>query len=405
MKRIIAAVLLFAILLTGCAEAAAAGDLMEGYVAQPISEEVVEPHVAPADFAVSLFQNSLTDGENTLVSPLSVLSALAMVANGAEGETLSQMEAVLGATPEQLNSWFLSYMSRLGEEDALHLANAIWFNTHERFTPDPDFLQTNADYFGAGIRSGEFNEALCREINKWVEEHTDGMIPEILDEIPEDAVMYLVNALAFEARWASTYREEQVRDGIFTTEDGREQDVRLMHDTVFAYLELENAAGFLRHYKDGYTFAALLPNAGVTVAELAASLEGAELTTLLAEPQGVPVKTAIPKFQGESSLKLNEILANMGMGDAFDQERANLTGLGTSSRGNIYINRVLHKTFISVSEEGTRAGAATMVEANDRAMGVMVDQKEVILDRPFIYMIVDTESNLPIFMGTCMDLG
>ena len=405
MKRIIAAVLLFAILLTGCAEAAAAGDLMEGYVAQPISEEVVEPDVHPADFAVSLFQNSLTEGENMLVSPLSVLSALAMVANGAEGETLSQMEAVLGATPEQLNSWFHSYMSRLGEEDALHLANAIWFNTHERFTPDPDFLQTNADYFGAGIRSGEFDDALCREINKWVEEHTDGMIPEILDEIPEDAVMYLVNALAFEARWASTYREEQVRDGIFTTEDGREQEARLMHDTVFAYLELDNAAGFLRHYKDGYAFAALLPHAGVTVAELAASLEGEELTALLAQPQSVPVKTAIPKFQGESSLKLNEILANMGMGDAFDQERANLTGLGTSSRGNVYINKVLHKTFISVSEEGTRAGAATMVEANDRAMGVMVDQKEVILDRPFIYMIVDTETNLPIFMGTCMDLG
>lgn len=402
MKRILAWVLLAA-LLTGCSTSTE--DLTAGYIPRTVSGPVLTPDSHPANFAVRLLQNSVTAGENTLISPLSVLSALAMTANGANGETLAQMEAVLGATPEQLNSWIHSYMSGRRDDDALYLANAIWFNTHQRFTPNADFLQTNADYFGAGVHAAAFNDATRRDINAWVSGHTGGMIRDILDEIPDGALMYLVNALAFEAKWATVYTGDQVRGGTFTTEDGRTQDAQLMYDTVYAYLETENAAGFLRHYQDGYAFAALLPDEGVTVAQLVESLDGDSLAALLSAPQSIAVDTAIPKFESGSSLEMSGILQNMGMTDAFDPVLADLTGLGTSTGGNIYINRVIHKTFISVGEQGTRAGAATIVEANDRAMAVTEDDKEVILDRPFVYMIVDTEQNLPIFMGTCMELG
>lgn len=401
MRRIIALVLALGLLLSGCGSTNE--DLAAGYIPRQVSEEILEPNAHPANFAVNLLQNSMEAGKNILISPLSILSALAMTANGAKGETLTQMEAVLGGTPEQLNSWLNDWMSR--QDDTLHLANAIWFNTHDRFTPNHDFLQTNADYFRAGVFGAEFNNAACREINGWVADHTGGMIREILDEIPDDAVMYLVNALAFEARWASTYQESQVSDGFFTTEDGRKQYVELMYDTGYDYLETDNATGFLRYYQDGYAFAALLPGEGMTVSELVQSLDGDSLAEALAAPQDVAVKTAIPKFETAYSLNLNETLKAMGMTDAFDPELADLSGLGTSAAGNIFINRVLHKTFISVGEQGTRAGAATIVEANDRAMGIVEDSKEVILDRPFVYMIIDCETNLPIFLGTCMDLG
>lgn len=402
MKRIIACVLLAA-LLTGCTTTTE--DLTAGYIPRTVSGPALTPDSHPANFAVSLLQNSVTAGENTLISPLSVLSALAMTANGARGDTLAQMEAVLGATPEQLNSWIHSYMSGRREDDALQLANAIWFNTHHRFTPNADFLQTNADYFGAGIHAAAFNDATCREINSWISGHTGGMIRDILDEIPDGALMYLVNALALEARWAEPYTEHQVRGGTFTTENGVSRDVELMYDTVYAFLETEHATGFLRHYQEGYAFAALLPDEGVTVAQLVESLEGDSLAALLSAPRSIAVDTAIPKFESGSTLEMSDILKNMGMTDAFDPVLADLTGLGTSQGGNIYINRVLHKTFISVGEQGTRAGAATIVEANDRAMAVTQDNKEVILDRPFVYMIVDTEQNLPIFLGTCMEIG
>ena len=402
MRRMIALVLLLA-LLTGCA--GTTEDLTAGYIPRAVSDKILMPESHPANFAVSLFQSSVEEGKNTLISPLSVLSALAMTTNGAEGETIAQMEEVLGATPAQLNSWLNFYMIQQREYDALHLANAIWFNTHERFTPNHDFLQTNADYFGAGIHAAEFNDLTRRDINDWVSDHTDGMIRDILDEIPDDALMYLVNALAFEAKWATVYAEDQVHEGTFTTADGRKQDAELMYDTLYSYLETENATGFLRHYQGGYAFVALLPKEGVTVSQLVESLDGDSLVALLSQPQSIAVDTAIPKFEAESALEMSTILQNMGMTDAFDPELADLTGLGTSDVGNIFINRVLHKTFISVGEQGTRAGAATVVEANDRAMAATEDNKQVILDRPFVYMLIDTESNLPFFMGTCMELG
>lgn len=244
MRRIVAWVLLAGLLLTGCGSTNE--DLTAGYIPRQVSEEMIEPNQHPANFAVSLFQNSVKEGENTLISPLSVLYALAMTANGAEDETLTQMEAVLGGTPEQLNSWLHAWMSR--QDEALRLANAIWFNTHERFTPNHDFLQTNADFYHAGIYGAEFNPATCRDINSWVEENTAGMIRNILDEIPDDAVMYLVNALAFEARWAQPYTESQVRGGVFTAADGQKQNVEFMYDTLYSYLETDNATGFIRHY-------------------------------------------------------------------------------------------------------------------------------------------------------------
>ena len=404
MRRIIAFVLLMGLLLTGCGSTAE--DLTQGYIPRQVSNEILPPDENPANFAVSLFRNSVKEGENTLISPLSVLCALAMTANGAKGETLAQMEDVLGASPEQLNSWLHSYMGSRKQNDALHLANAIWFNTHERFTPNHDFLQTNADYFGAGIHAAEFGDMTCREINAWVHDHTDGMIRDILDEIPDDAVMYLVNALAFEAQWAAVFTEHQVRGGVFTTQDGRKQDAQFMYDTLYTYLETENATGFIRYYQgNDYAFVALLPNEGTTVSQLVKSLEGDSLAALLAEPKEAAVDIAIPKFEAETSLEMRAVLKAMGMTDAFDPDQADLSGLGESAAGNIFINRVLHKTFISVGEKGTRAGAATVVEANDRAMEIVDSANIVYLDRPFVYMIVDCAHNLPAFMGTCMDLG
>lgn len=403
MKKCIAVLLLLALVLSGCGSTSV--DLTAGYIPRGVGDQVPAPEKDPANFAVSLFQHSVTEGENTLISPLSVMSALAMSVNGAKGETLTQMEAVLGATPAQLNSWLHSYMSARKQDDALHLANAIWFNTHERFVPNQNFLQINADYFGAGIRGVKFDDAACREINDWVKTHTDGMIDGILDQIPEDAVMYLVNALAFEANWANVYTDGQVRNGFFTTESGEKQYVPLMHDTVHSYLETGNATGFIRYYEGRkYAFVALLPNEGTTVAELVAGMDGESLKALLAAPQNIPVDTAIPKFEAGSTLDMNQILTDMGMGHAFDPQLADFRGLGSSAAGNIYISRVIHKTFISVGEKGTRAGAATVVENSDRAM-IEGDVRKVLLNRPFVYMLIDCENNLPFFMGTCMDLG
>ncbi len=363
-------------------------------------------NAAAAEFALRLFRASAREGENTLLSPLSVLSALAMTANGAAEETLRQMESVLGMTVEELNGWLHAYMKNLpqGEGYRLHLANSLWFTDEESFAVKKDFLQTNVDYYGADIYRAPFDEKTCREINAWVKKNTDGMIPEILDRIPPDAVMYLINALAFEAEWAQVYEEEQVSDGVFTREDGTKQAAEFMHSAEGLYLADDMATGFMKYYQGyQYAFAALLPDEGVSVKEYLASLDGERLRAMLAEPQYETVYAALPKFEAEYGTEISEVLSGMGMSDAFDPERADFGRLGGSENGNLFITRVMHKTFLSVGEKGTRAGAATVVEVGDGA--APGEPKEVCLDRPFVYMLVDCETGTPFFIGTMMDLS
>ena len=413
MKKLIALLLVFAMALgmTACSQVSA-NDLMKDVPAKAVDvlPDMDAGAAAAADFGVRLFKTSIEEGENTLISPLSVLYALAMTANGADGETLAQMEQVLGMDVDNLNSYMLAYLELLPESKdyKMSLANSIWFKDDPNFLVEQSFLQTNADYYGAGAYKAAFDEGTRNDINNWVKEHTDGMIPEILDEIPDEAIMYLVNALAFDAKWADEYEEHQIREGRFTMEDGTRQDVDMMHSEEYTYLEDDLATGFIKYYKDRkYAFVAMLPNEGVSVSQYVDSLTGEHLRELLNNPQDLTVFASIPKFETEYDIEMSEVLQEMGMTDAFDWQVADFSKLGTYNVDgmNICINRVLHKTFISVSEQGTRAGAATAVEMVAEGAMEIVDFKEVVLDRPFVYMLIDCETNLPFFIGTMMNVN
>lgn len=413
MKRIIALMLVvaFSLGLTACSQVSA-DDLMKGVPAKAVDvlPDMDAGAAAAADFGVRLFKTSMEEGENTLISPLSVLYALAMTANGADGETLAQMEQVLGMDVDNLNSYMLAYLDLLPENKdyKMSLANSIWFKDDPDFIVEQSFLQTNADYYGAGAYKAAFNEGSLNDINSWVKEHTDGMIPEIIDEIPDEAIMYLVNALAFDAKWADEYEKHQIREGRFTMEDGTRQDVDMMHSEEHTYLEDDMATGFIKYYKDRkYAFVAMLPNEGISVSQYVDSLTGEHLRELLNNPQDLTVFTSIPKFETEYDIEMSEVLQEMGMTDAFDWRVADFSRLGTYNVDgmNICINRVLHKTFISVSEQGTRAGAATAVEMVAEGAAEIIEYKEVVLDRPFVYMLIDCETNLPFFIGTMMNVN
>lgn len=400
--------LLTAALLWGCAAAPAAPgepvNLMEEVPARIIClAEEPDCGVSAADNAIVLFQNTHVDGANTLVSPLSVLAALGMTANGAEGQTLTQMENALGMTSQDINGYLYSLME--GQGEALKLANAIWLLDDPSLTVEQSFLETNADYYQADVFKAPMDGGTLDAINGWVSRKTDGMIPKLLDQIPEDAVMYLINALAFEAEWESTYAPYQVQEETFTTEDGGGRLVEMMRSTESRYLEDDLATGFIKYYKDrGYAFVALLPKEGVTVSEYAASLTGQSLQELLDHPEETVVYAAMPKFEVEFDADLAEALKTMGMTDAFDDDLADFSRLGHSENGNLFISRILHKTRIQVAEEGTRAAAATSVEMVCGS-AFIPDFREVTLDRPFLYMLIDCERNYPIFIGAMMDPG
>lgn len=391
--------------LSGCT-GSKAQDQMEGVKPQPLTviQTTQEEWDHVADFGVKLLQETMEEGESSLVSPLSVLCALAMTANGARGETLAQMEQVLGAPVDRLNHAVHALMGE--DENALHLANSVWFSQREDFTVNGNFLQANANYYGAGVYEAPFDQSTVQDINRWVEQETHGMIGEILDEIPEDAVMYLVNALAFDAEWGQVYTKEDVQRGTFTAQTGQVQWVELMHSSENIYLQDEQAKGFLKPYAGGeYAFVALLPEEGVSVEAYVESLTGEHLRELLCQGENTLVEAAIPKFETSSDLKLQQALEHMGMTLAFDSDQADLSGVGTYAGGNLFINRVLHKAYISVAEQGTRAGAATAVEVNGEGAMEPGQVQRVILDRPFVYLIVDLELQMPLFLGTVTQMG
>ena len=401
-----------AVNLTGCATKVQAADLMEGVQANTVTSKAADDAFAQSQMrlAVELFQSSVLESkdENVLISPLSIQLALAMTANGADGNTKAEMEALLGGeiSLEDLNEYLYSYVNNLpsAEKYKLQIANSIWFRDNEgRLQVEKDFLQKNADYYGAQAYKAAFDDQTMKDINNWVKDHTDGMIDSILDQIDEDAVMYLINALVFDAEWQHVYDKSDVYKGKFTNIDGAEKQVDMMHSEETVYLQDENATGFMKPYSGSkYNFAVLLPNEGVDIYEYIAGLTGEKLMETLSTPQLGMVMATLPKFSYEYELTMNDVLKELGMPSAFSGDTADFSKMAHSSRGNIYIGDVLHKTFISVDELGTKAGAVTKVQMNDEC--AVMSEWVVTLNRPFVYMIIDNETKLPVFIGTVMDV-
>lgn len=402
-----------AVNLTGCATKVQAADLMEGVKANTVTGKVADDAFAQSQMrlAVDLFQSSVLESkdENVLISPLSILLALAMTANGADGDTKAEMEALLGGeiSLNDLNEYLYSYVNNLpsAEKYKLQIANTIWFRDDEgRLQVEKDFLQKNADYYGAQAYKAAFDDQTLKDINNWVNDHTDGMIDSILDQIDEDAVMYLINALVFDAEWQHVYDKSDVYKGKFTNIGGTEKQVDMMHSEETVYLQDENATGFMKPYSGSkYNFAVLLPNEGVDIYEYIAGLTGEELMETLSTPQLGMVMATLPKFSYEYELTMNDVLKELGMPSAFSGSTADFSKMAQSSRGNIYIGDVLHKTFISVDELGTKAGAVTKVQMNDES--APMSEWVVTLNRPFVYMIIDNKTNLPVFIGAVMDIA
>ncbi len=358
-----------------------------------------------SDFAVNLLKSCYDNEGNTLVSPLSVVMALAMASEGAEGNTLKELEDAIGMDMDSLRAFAYSYMSEKVKSEKLSVSNSVWVNKKlQDFYVNEDFIKTNEDFYSAEVFESVFSEETVDAINKWVCDNTDGMIPEIIKTLDKDTVMVLVNALLFDADWSEPYSENQVSEGEFITEDKKTEKAQFLSNMEGCYLEDENSKGFLKYYEGSeFAFAALLPDEGLSMEEYVRSLGGEKIRNILENKVDCAVNTKLPKFEADFTASLNDALKAMGIEKAFDIEKADFSKLGEITDGNIYVSEVAHSTKISVTETGTKAGAATAVTM--KGYGAPMNPKEVNLDRPFVYMIIDTDNNTPIFMGTLMSVG
>lgn len=413
-KRRIAVCLCFFVLcagtvnLSGCTAGIRAADLTEGIKAKPVSGRAADDAFknSSADFAIRLFQKTRDDSKNSLISPLSVMLALSMTANGAKGETLTQTESLLGGDipMETLNEYLYSYIKALPSEKTakLNIANSIWVRDNG-FTAEKAFLQKNADYFDAAVYKSAFDVKTLRDINNWVKKNTDGMIEKIIDDLDPDAVMYLINTVLFDAEWENIYKKDEVRDGTFTALDGTKRTASMMYSAEHLYLDDGKAIGFIKPYRNGYSFVALLPNEDISLSDYAASMTGKSFADTIKNAEDVPVEAAMPKFSYDYDIEMSGALKALGMSLPFDPEKADFSALGYYESGNIFISRVLHKAYITVDEKGTKAGAATA--ADIKVTSDIGGLYSVTLDRPFVYAVIDDAYGLPVFIGAVTDIG
>lgn len=399
--------------MAGCSYRVKAENLMDGVNAAAAESKSPDDEFinSQMDFAVKLFKENVSESDgNVMISPLSVMLALSMTANGAGGETKEEMEKVLGSgiSIETLNEYLKGYVKSLPSDKKykLSVANSIWFIDDEnKLRVKEDFLQKNAGYYNAQIYKAGFDADTLKDINGWVKSNTDGMIEKIIDRIDSDAVMYLINAIAFEGEWNEKYKKDDISDGTFTTKNGDEKKIKMMASKEMKYIKTTNAQGFIKNYKDGkYSFAALLPNQDISIDDYVNDLKYDELLEKVNNPEITMVRAYTPKFSCEYAVSLKEILGKMGISAAFDGGMADFSAMGEVLSGdNLCIGDVIHKTYISVDESGTKAGAATAVEMKNES-AELTEVKTVKLDRPFVYMIMDNSTGLPIFMGVVKDI-
>lgn len=363
---------------------------------------------ADGSFSYDIFRRTVsweTEKENMMISPLSISMALAMTLDGAQGSTYDEMQQALylsGMEKEEINEAFRSLTELLVTVDpqvTIKIANSIWYKNG--LPVEEAFLDAMRDFFDARVEGLDFDDPASVDIiNNWVNENTDGLIEEIIEEIEPQMVMFLINALYFKGDWLRPFDVEDTRMADFHLENSETSEVDMMHqEGRFAHYFSDEVKMAEVPYGDSlFTMSLLMPaNPEMPISQFVdEKLTAANLTfwrsNLTVDSRDITLE--LPKFEFEYEIKYNDILKAMGMSTAFNKVEANFMGIADVSPQNLYIDEVKHKTFIRVDEKGTEAAAVTSV-----GIGLESLPPQMIADRPFVFIIYERESGTNLFMG------
>ncbi|MBN2762759.1 MAG: serpin family protein [Bacteroidales bacterium] len=366
------------------------------------TEQVVE---ADNLFGINLFQTVLANDttDNIFISPTSVALALAMTYNGADGTTKKAMEETLrkqGLTPEELNQSYKDLIAALVSADPKvlrEIANSIWYR--EDIQVLPDFVNTNETYYDAEVSSLVFDNMAKEIINGWVADKTHDKIKEVIDNIPADAIMYLINAIYFKGVWRSAFDADETTNRPFYLTDGSVVEVPTMkqRDTI-RYLSNDLISAVELPYGEGnFSMIVMLPNDGKTTGDVVSAMSIENWDSWMQAFSERDVLVNLPQLKFEYKRLLNQELTGMGMGVAFTSE-ADFPGINPSL--DLFISRVIHKTFVEVNEDGTEAAAVTVVEVSLTAMpGEVVHPVYFLVNKPFIFAIREKDTGTILFIG------
>lgn len=415
MKRLILLISSFCFIIS-CQNGAIGTEETRPMDERPADFEQQERSLLEADRSISykIFRETVaydSDAENMMISPLSITMALAMAMNGAETETLEEMRQALALSEMELNEIneafqsLIGYLSTADPKVTLTIANSLWHD--HGLGVKNRFSERLGNYYEAEIRGLDFRlPGAPAEINSWVNDRTEGLISEIVEDIPEEVVLYLINAIYFKGDWAAQFDAEMTRSADFHLESGKTKEVQMMQkEDRFAIYRSDEVQMIEIPYGDSlFSMTVMMPASrempidrfidqkmtNETVSEWRSSLvTGSRDVTL-----------RLPKFELEYELEYSDILKAMGMEKAFNESKADFSGIADVSPQNLYISNVTHKTFIRVDEEGTEAAAVT-----DVGFGVTSVPPQLTFNRPFVFIIHEKEGGANLFMGRVKNPG
>ncbi len=376
--------------------------------ALPRSLTADEQRVSSAtnQFALTLFKrlNQAQPGENVFVSPLSVSFALGMTMNGANGATLDEMRSTLGfGTTElaQINDGYRGLMALeagLDPSTTFRIANSVWYR--QGLSVNQPFVDALKQTFDADVRATPFDQGTVKQVNDWVSAKTNAKIPTIIDAISDDLVMFLINAIYFKGSWREQFDPAKTQNLPFRGLSGERTLPTMAREEgsgKFRYTNTASATiGELPYGNGAFVMTVVMPTDASGIAALAAGLDTASWTALLAPMQEVSFAVQLPKFKLSYERELKDDLIALGMDVPFSESAADFSRM---TPAQAFIAFVKHKTYVDVNEEGTEAAAVT-----NTGMRVTSLPPCFCVNRPFVFAIRERFSGTILFIGKIVDI-
>ena len=361
---------------------------------------------ASSKFSFKLYDQILKQRKtkNTFVSPTSIMLALAMTYNGADGTTREGMARALeleGMSLEEVNRAFADLKSVLAPTDPkiqLKIANSLW--ARNGFTMKPAFIERNKQFYGAEVASLNFADPAATDtINSWVKKNTEGKIEKILDSIGSDDVLFLINAIYFKGQWQYEFDKKKTKPDVFKLTGGEQKELPMMSrsGSYFYYKGKNFQSVALPYGKGSVAMYVFLPDEQTSLDQFEKDLTSENWEGWMQSFRMVPGEVTLPRFKVEWESRLNDALIALGMAEAFSN-RANFSQIAELKGANLFISEVKHKSICEVNEEGTVAAAVTSVGmALASAPPPPFSMK---VDRPFFFAIRENQTGLLLFMGS-----
>ena len=341
--------------------------------------------------------------DDYIISPLSMQFLLGMILNGAQGATADEICKVLGygaGEVDDVNTYCLAMLQQLPTLDKktkLSIANALFVN--QNYSLLSNYKQTVGKFYEAEVTNLDFskNAAATREINNWCSDHTNGLVPEILENVNPNILTYLLNAMYFKSEWKQKFSKSNTGQEPFTNESGTQKKVLMMKtEKSFSYQDNDILRAVRLPYgNNAFSMTVILPAEGKKLSDVTDYLNGENWDAFAKTMVGCEVDLWLPKFETKFHIKLNDILSAMGMPSSFDPANADFKAMSPQA---LCLSFVQQDAVIKVDEEGTEA--AVVSSAGMLAMSAAPGQHVVFhADRPFLYLITETSTGAVLFAG------